>query len=378
MDDSQSIMNFDEIEKKFNDSTVTVDELRLSIFAPVEKFNGNSATSKMLKEKKKIIRKTNWGEITIERTMLSQVHRDLLDCVLSYGEQISVKDKNSIAFKFSVNEILEKYSGKKGSRNTKWVTERLTDMMSSVISIKTTGGNFYKFQILSNLAYSEELQSYYLEFNPSYTKFFAESLTINYKDTLEEILEIKEPIIKAIVRLSLTHKSVFNMKVYDSSKDAGKSGLLEAIGYPIESPAMRARAFNLLRDNVDVLKKFGVYYNIKDKNSIKYSKKDSLSVSFVPKVTYQTVLPSGANNLSKIVKQDVLEIQELSLLDKLVGKPFEYRNSKRIITGYVKENEITFIESYDVNDSNQKIGRLPFKNQSDQEIFDLLSQFILK
>lgn len=325
---------FDDIKDKFQDSTSSIEELRLAMFAPIKKFAPNSNTMKRFKTEKKLTRKTNWGTLTIEKTPLSQNHKDLLDCVLTYGESVKPLDNpNTIGYAFSASEMLKKYYGEDTkTKNTKTIEKMLTDMMSAVISIKPTNGDFHKFQILSYAGYRKELDSFYIEFNQKYVKFFTESLTINYSESLPEILKIDSLIVKAIIRLSLTHEKASTMKIYDEDKPEGKTGILEAIGFPIESVSQKKRAFKELKDNVENLKKFGIYYDIGSKNNIKYVKNKDRKISFIPPATKKALISKGNNEEECFLK-----------LQDFVGKKF------------IKEKETYKIDSIYMNIEKDKI-----------------------
>lgn len=346
---TQTVISFDAVYNKFNSSTATVEELRLALFAPIEKFSHNSKTVLQMKEKKEIVRKTNWGTVKIKKTLLSQNHRDLLDCILTYGEFHSLDGENTIGYRFSLNSILKKMYGEdKKTRNTKVITDLLEDMLSSVISIEPNNGDFAKFQIFSFSGYLEEIKDYYIKFNPEYVRFFSKSLTIEYKNILDEIILIKEPIIKAIIRLALTQKESLTMKVYDPSAEIGKSGILEAIGYPIESDAMKKRAFKILKDNQETLKKYGIYYDSEQKNkTIKYRKNQK--IKFIPPTTNAILDSLGENEKDKYVeleifinkkfkfKEVVYRIEEI-FLDE--NKKVIILKSKNLINDEIREIEL--------------------------------------
>lgn len=300
---------------KFRDSTSTVDELRHAVFAPINNFTHNSKTAIELKEKRKIHRITNWGEITIEKTLLSQKHKDLFDCIITYGDIAKLSNEpNVIAYKFSGQNMLKKYYGEDTkTKNLKNIDKMLTDMLSSVITIQDNKGNKVKFQLFSAAGFMEEHGSYIVKLNSEYVRFFANSLTVNYKEELPDIIKIKEPIIKAIVRLALTQEKELSMKIYDPSRPRGKTGILEAIGYPIESPTQSKRAFKILKENVDTLKKFGIYYNPEQKSNIRYKKK--LDIKFIPPVLHKALALKGNKEEENYIK-----------LNDFIDKTFEIEN----------------------------------------------------
>lgn len=236
----QSVISFDKVREKFKCSTATVEEMRYAIFAPIERISYNSKAANEMRKNKNIERKTNWGTFKIKNAILTQTHRDLLDCILTYGELLENNndDKDSIGYKFSLNQMLNKFYAKK-TRNTKIITSLIEDLVSALIIIEPNNGDHAKFNILSFAGYLKEIDSYYIKFNPYYVSFFFNSLTINYKEYLDDIIHIKEPIIKAIIRLALTQKDTLTLKIYDKDAEKGKTGILEAIGENIENESQR-------------------------------------------------------------------------------------------------------------------------------------------
>lgn len=347
------IDEFETIKEKFNDSTSTVDELRHAVFAPINNFTHNSKTAIELKEKKKITRKTNWGEITIENKLLSQKHKDLFDCIITYAQQVNLEDgTNTIAYTFTGNEMLKKYYGENSkTRNLAGLDKLLTDMMGSVISIKANNGDKAKFQLFSFAGYKDDIGSYLVKINSDYVKFFANSLTINYSENLPDIIKIKEPIIKAIIRLALTQKETLTMKIFDPSQPVGKTGILEAIGFPIEVESQKKKAFKALKDNVDLLKQFGVYYNPSEQKNIRYKKK--LDIRFIPPTAHTALLAKGENEEEYFVKlQDFVhkEFEKDSNLYTIIEIKIDVEHDKLMLSCFLSSDE------------NKEIKNLPMPN----------------
>ena len=357
---------FELVRDKFNDSTSTVDELRHAVFAPVNNITHNSKTAIELKENKKISRFTNWGEIIIEKTVLTQKHKDMFDCIITYAEQVKLNNEtNTIAYRFSGQDMNKKYYGQDTkTKNLSQLDKMLTDMMSAVITIKANNGDKVKFQIFSFAGYSEEHQSYLVKLNADYVKFFANSLTINYSEELQDILKIDEPIVKAIIRLALTQKSTLTMKIYDPSQPKGKTGILEAIGFPIESPSQEKRAFKVLKAHIETFKHFGVHYNPTERSTIRYKKK--LDMRFIPPVTHKALIKKGEEEEDAYIK-----------LQDLVDKKFEKDNSLYVISDINLDTskDKLIMSCFREDDTDKKINKMELDNMP-TEAYKWLSQFI--
>jgi hypothetical protein len=138
------------------------------------------------------------------------------------------------------------------------------------------------------------------------------------------------------------------MKIYDPNAEVGKSGILEAIGYPIESPTQKKRAFKVLKDNIDILKKYGVYYNPDEKsNNIKYKKNQD--IKFIPPALHKVLVDKGPGEEDVYLK-----------LEKFISKTFVFKNENYTITEiYLDEQKNKIIvKSYLERDINKTIKSL--------------------
>jgi len=274
---------------KFERSNATLNELRLAMFAPIGRLTHSSKSNILMKEKGRIVRKTNWGEMVIENKVLTQIHRDILDLIFTHGEAIrpiNTSYKDGVAYRFDANKILDAY-GWENSRNTSWLNDKLKEMRDARITIKTNHGDEYDFNILSSRGFREEMGSFYIEFSPAYVDYFNRSISIDYRNQLPQLLKIKSPVVKAIIRLELTHKKSSTMRLFSGTNESGEEriGLLEAIGYPVESPAAIKTAMTDLRQYKETLASFGILYEegTRQKNGkLSYRKKDSLNIKFIP------------------------------------------------------------------------------------------------
>ena len=78
-----------DIVKKFENSNATVSELRTGVFAPIEKISSKSKTyTQFIENQKKRFIETSWGKTVIKGNILTQTHRDLLDCLFAGAKEI--------------------------------------------------------------------------------------------------------------------------------------------------------------------------------------------------------------------------------------------------------------------------------------------------
>lgn len=257
---NQSLIEFD-IVRKFEESNAAVGELRTGIWAPVEKLSGNSLTyKKFLNEKRKRVIQTKWGEVIIKGNILTQTHRDLLDCIMANSNDIKELESGGMAFYFKLGNVLKEYSGADtANKNHNWLKQKLTEIQTTAIEFKNEQG-YYSFNILSLSAFSEAQESYGIVFSPEYRKYIEEQLTVGYKKELPRLLKVESALLKAIIRFFWSH-STCNMSI---------EKLLETIGYPIESERSVRVAKKEIRENIEYLESFGIGYSKNEK--LLYSK----------------------------------------------------------------------------------------------------------
>ena len=121
------------VVEKIESSTATITELRIPIFAPVQKLSGNSVTAREFKNNGGIrIIETSWGKVEIRgRKLLTQVHRDLLDCIYTHASKVLPLPTEEVVLIFSQTKILKEYSRNSKSvhweNQTKWLKEKIKE-----------------------------------------------------------------------------------------------------------------------------------------------------------------------------------------------------------------------------------------------------------
>lgn len=335
---------------KFANSNAAVDELRTAIFAPVLKLTGKSRIRKELEDKGKLIRQTPWGKITIEKTILTQLHRNILDCILSEKTDVYKTDTKTVVVKFSANKVLKKYSiTDSENRNTKWLEEKIKEMMTSIISITFNNKDKFMFTMIEAAKYIDSEKTFFIEFSKNYVEFFEKQTTIGYNEYLDDILELKSPLLQAVARLLLSHEKAFYMPIYDKNSKSTSTGILESVGEGTDSDRSRQRAIKEIKDNAGKLEKFGIYLTTNNTNT-KVSYKKVLNIKFIPKI-YQ-----GAYKSFSIENQEAF----LRLID-LKGAKIKYQEKIYEITDFeINTNKVVVLslerddfEKINGNDSNK-------------------------
>ena len=282
-------------------STTSITELRIPIFAPVQKLSGNSTTAKEFKKNGGIRTiATSWGKVEIRgRSLLTQVHRDLLDCIYTHASQINRVGDNEVTILFSQTKILREYkSGKSNSweTQTKWLRTKIKEIRDITVNYENTKGDSFDFNLISNLDYSDEYNSYVITLDKRYLKFYERELSINYKKELPKLLQVDSAVIRAVIRWFFTHKNESKYKLLT---------VLEALGFPVDSPKTLQTTKKDFKENIETFRSFGIDYDIKEEM---FSYRGNPNIGFIPS------LFNNSTSNKKVMKESKIHI------DSFIGK----------------------------------------------------------
>jgi len=191
--------------QKFRQAPTTALELKNNIFLPYEKEKKEPIENLVIWDILKI-------RVTINGYKLNQLHRDILDIALYYGDS-SLEEKtidNQPVRLISLYEI-QKHLNYKSRFNNKWLDEKMQELKRTTINIKIDGEGWAEFNIIDIAKYSEKQKKYAIVISKWYMMFFEKEISIGYKEYLEIILSLKNPQSKALVRYVLTYSNDFNI-----------------------------------------------------------------------------------------------------------------------------------------------------------------------
>jgi hypothetical protein len=189
---------------KFREAPITQEELKLNIFAPVDKIN-----SKRAYKLEEVAFEDEHVKVSIKGVKLTQIHRDILDIALFYGDY-TLEDKvsqNIPIRTFSLYRVQQLLKHKYNS-NHKWLKDRFDELKLAVIEIYSKKNKeSIQFNIVRVSKHSEKLNNYVLIFEELYFSFFEKAISISYKNLLDDIIDLKYPQTKACIRYLLTFKN---------------------------------------------------------------------------------------------------------------------------------------------------------------------------
>lgn len=342
------------VVEKIENSTTTITELRIPIFSPVQKLSGNSVTAREFKKNGGIRTiETSWGKVEIRgRKLLTQVHRDLLDCIYTHATKILPLPTEEVVIVFSQTKILKEYSGEDKSKSwetqTKWLKEKIKEIRDITVNYVNTKGDSFDFNLISHLDYMEEHKAYSITLDNRYLKFYERELSINYKKELQKLLKVDSALIKAIIRWFFTHKKESRFKLMT---------VFEALGFPIDSPKSLQVAKREVKSRVGELQTFGIDYDPKEEM---FYYLGNTSIGFIP---------SLFNRDNSIIEKAVVPPKKT--VNDLLGEAIELDENKVIVKKISYETEGALICAAYVETENNKNFRIKNKAQLSEEEFEL-------
>lgn len=238
-----------DIISRIERSNVSVSELRTGLWAPIEKVSSTSIIYKeFIKNKRSRAISTSWGKVLVTGNILTQVHRDLLDCIFAAASHIEELPSGSVEVYFNETEVLKKYGNTSGTNHT-WLRTKIREIRNTSIEMEDHSKKYYAFQILDDDGAIPETGEFKIVFSSKYRNYIEGQLTIGYIDELDKLLTIPSALLRAIVRFFWTHKDASKMEIQD---------LLLTVGYPSSSSQAVRAARREIESNFETLEKFGI------------------------------------------------------------------------------------------------------------------------
>jgi hypothetical protein len=239
-----------DILTKFEKTNVSVSELRTGLWAPIEKISSTSLIYKnFIKNKRSRAIQTSWGRVLVTGNILTQVHRDLIDCIIASADKTEEMKDGGVAVYFNESNALRKYGNKSTSNHT-WLRSKIREIRNTSIEIEDKKAKYYAFQIIEEDGAIKETGEFKIVFSAKYRQYIESQLTIGYLNELDKLLTIDSALLKAIIRFFWTHKDAWRMGIDD---------LLITVGYPTDSAQAIRAAKREIEANIDRLSEFGIY-----------------------------------------------------------------------------------------------------------------------
>ena len=177
-------------------------ELKLNLFAPVDKIPNIVDYSYETE-----VYNDDSYRILVQGVRLTQIHRDILDIALNCGssELEQMTDTTVPVRTFSLYMVLSKLNHK-NKRNFKWLRTKFTELKrANIVVYDKKEKETYEFNIIRISKHSDKLNTFVIVLEELYMALFEKEISVDYKALLPEILKLKHPQTKAIIRYLLTH-----------------------------------------------------------------------------------------------------------------------------------------------------------------------------
>lgn len=241
-------------------------ELRLPIFAPIKRVSPSSTIYKEFvvnKRSRKV--QTQWGEVQIKGSLLTQVHKDLLDLIVFCAKEKRMTEDNRLLLSFTTADVL-KFYGDKGF-SYKWFKAMFDEIMLTVINLKTNDSKGYAFHIISAMQYDDKKEFIGILLSKEYLEFYKNTFALDYDKEILNIVNMENSVIKTAIRFFLSHNTL----------NISFDNLLLAIGIKTDKSS---RYYRMLRQEFNASKELLLNFGIKFKDNA-FSYKGNDNVKFI-------------------------------------------------------------------------------------------------
>ncbi|MCV6608798.1 MAG: hypothetical protein OIF32_11330 [Campylobacterales bacterium] len=185
-----------------------------------------------------------------EMNISKKKKKEIVDGKTRYVYETELTKEQQAELENRVKE--EKEAIKKGKRDYSYLGMMLKEISDVNVDLLTKDGDTFSFHIIENVAFSQKENSFGIILSKAYVNFYMNDYSISFKDKFDELVRIKNALVKAIIINLSTHKNV-NCWTLES--------ILDLVGYPINSTRDMTRAKKEIRDNIDEFKKFNMAVN---------------------------------------------------------------------------------------------------------------------
>lgn len=269
MDNLENKIEHLELGYKKQNSTCSIQEIRLPVFAPIKRYTPSSAIYKdFLKNKRTRTINTQWGNVTIRGSLLTQIHKDILDLIILNNTKIQILKDQRISVDFCISNVLKSYGD--AGFNYKWFKNILEDIIGAVIKIKLENQTEFYFHIISAMGYNEKNDFGGIILSKEYLDFYQKTIAINYNKEIQSIVLIENSLIKSIIRFFLSHNQI-NITL---------ENLLIALGLEINTKDRYFRKIKQeIKESKNIFSNFKIKFN-ENKNTFEYKGNNSVNFLF--------------------------------------------------------------------------------------------------
>jgi len=236
----------------------TVTQARIPIFLPYKCLSKKKASQDIKIE-------NAWGEAIIKKCRLTQSHRNLLDCIFAYSEQLRYFEQTDTLLALFDLQTIQKRLGISPTHHN-WIKQKLIDMRETSIIIRTRKETIHT-SIVLKFKYSQipipgtKSFYFYVLFDNDYLKFFCEDIWMCYRTILKEILQIKSPVVQSLIRFMISHNKPHTVKLLTLLRSIG------AIRDDMSAKQISRKIHEILNHQAELSEKFKIYLSSTSKPS---------------------------------------------------------------------------------------------------------------
>ncbi len=206
---------------RFRVAPTTTAEVKLNLFAPVDKI-----LDKEKYQMETVVYDDDKHSVTVSGTRLTQIHRDILDIALFHGSyKLEEEVEENVPIRtFSLHQI-QKHLNHKQKNNQAWLKKKFQEIKrATIILYDKVEDEDIEFNIIRVAKRSHKLGEFVLVMEDLYMAMFEKQVSINYKELLPDILALKYPQTKAIVRYMISHQAGHQINIDKLLRKVGVQG----------------------------------------------------------------------------------------------------------------------------------------------------------
>ena len=191
----------------------TTTQCRIPIFWPMNK----PPRSELVDD---LVVKNEWGQATIKKCKLTQIHRNLLDLIFSYHHGIYFYEDGCVGFLIDLYKIQKLFQIEE--TNHSWLFEKFEDLRKALFITETKDWVINSGIIRKHLYSKEDAEHtanrfgnnklYYVVFESEFMRFFKLDTNLHYITLISKIINLKHGASQALVRFCLSHRRL-NMRL---------------------------------------------------------------------------------------------------------------------------------------------------------------------
>lgn len=209
---SLSIMEFINSAPNINRACSSLLENSSSIFLPFKRIENSDIYKRFIKNNQVLeLDHTLFGNIQVRARLLGQIHKDILEVLLT-GEKIFNKKDRRFSVEMSAYQILKRLGVT--TSNKEWLSNKINEIAECRIRFINEDGDDFSFDFIDTVSGISKKddngkviksgeKTIKVVFSEAYTAFLARTEILDYSNYIDDIVSIDNTFVKAVVRYML-------------------------------------------------------------------------------------------------------------------------------------------------------------------------------